>query len=269
MKYPLGKSKVASVIAAILISSMHGKNESLKNQIAVGSALYSLLLLGLVLSLNSSSYLQPVSASSNEDNENAEKTTNTATATLNETTTTVATTISNFTETMRDLWIDHIVWTRQFIVDSASDLPSLNDTTNRLLKNQEDIGNAIKTYYGDEAGNQLTDLLKSHILIAADLVNAAKAGNDTAVADADERWSNNADEIAAFLAGANPNWNEEELSNMLHDHLNVTRAEAVARLEGNYAADIEAFDAVHAQAMHMADALSDGIIAQFPQRFED
>ena len=224
------------------------------------------MLLGLVLSLNISSF-QPVSASSNEDNDNAEETTNTATATLNETTTTV--TISNFAETMRDLWVDHIVWTRQFIVDSASNLPSLNDTTNRLLKNQEDIGDAIKPYYGDEAGSQLTDLLKSHILIAADLVNAAKAGNDSAVADADERWSDNADEIAAFLADANPNWNEEELSDMLHDHLNVTRAEAVARLTGDYAADIEAFDAVHAQAMHMADALSDGIIAQFPQRFED
>lgn len=268
MKYPLNKSKVASVIAAILISSLHEKNKSLKNQIIAGAVLSSFLLLGLVLSLSISSF-QPVSASSNEDNDNGnvEETTNTATATLNETTTTV--TISNFAETMRDLWVDHIVWTRQFIVDSASNLSSLNDTTNRLLKNQEDIGNAIKPYYGDEAGNQLTDLLKSHILIAADLVNAAKAGNDSAVADADERWSDNADEIAAFLADANPNWGEEELSDMLHDHLNVTRAEAVARLQGNYAADIEAFDAVHAQAMHMADALSDGIIAQFPQRFED
>ena len=267
MKHPLSKSKVASVIAAIVISSLHEKNESLKNQIVVvGAVLSSFLLLGLVLSLNISSF-QPVSASSNEDNDNAEETTNTATATLNETTTTV--TISNFAEAMRNLWVDHIVWTRQFIVDSASDLPSLNDTTNRLLKNQEDIGNAIKPYYTDEAGNQLTDLLKSHILIAADLVNAAKAGNDNAVADADERWSDNADAIATFLADANPNWSEEELSDMLHDHLNVTRAEAVARLQGNYAADIEAFDAVHAQAMQMADALSEGIIAQFPQRFED
>jgi hypothetical protein len=137
----LSKSKVASVIAAILISSIHVKNESLKNQIVVGAVLSSFLLFGLVLGLNVS-YLQPVSASNNEDNDSAEETTNTATTTLNETTTTI--TISSFTKTMRDLWVDHIVWTRQFIVDSASDLPSLNDTTKRLLKNQEDIGNAIK-----------------------------------------------------------------------------------------------------------------------------
>jgi hypothetical protein len=189
----------------------------------------------------------------------------------NETSTTESS-ISNetdFRNAMRDLWVDHIVYTRQFIVDTADDLLSLNDTTNRLLKNQEDIGNAIKPYYGEEAGSQLSELLNQHILIAADLVNAAKAGNDSALADADQRWSNNADDIAAFLAGANPNWTEEELSNMLHDHLNVTRAEAVARLQGNYAADIGAFDDVHEQAMHMADAISAGIITQFPQRFED
>ena len=181
-------------------------------------------------------------------------------------------TISNetdFRNAMRDLWVDHIVYTRQFIVDTAGDLASLNDTTNRLLKNQEDIGSAIKPYYGEEAGSQLNELLKQHILIAADLVNAAKAGNKSSVADADQRWSTNADNIAAFLAEANPNWTKEELTNMLHDHLNVTRAEAVARLQGNYAADIEAFDNVHEQAMHMADVLSNGIIAQFPQRFED
>jgi hypothetical protein len=162
----------------------------------------------------------------------------------NETSTTESS-ISNetdFRNAMRDLSVDHIVYTRQFIVDSADDLPSLNDTTNRLLKNQEDIGDAIKPYYGEEAGSQLTELLNQHILIAADLVNAAKAGNDSAVADADQRWSHNADDIAAFLAGVNPNWTEEELSNMLHDHLNVTRAEAIARSQGNYAADIEAFD---------------------------
>ena len=68
----LSKSKVASGIAAILISSIHVKNESLKNQIVVGAVLSSFLLLGLVLGLNVS-YLQPVSASNNEDNDNAER----------------------------------------------------------------------------------------------------------------------------------------------------------------------------------------------------
>jgi hypothetical protein len=169
---------------------------------------------------------------------------------------------------MRDLWVDHIVWTRQFIVDSASDLPSVNETTHRLLNNQEDIGNAIKPFYGNDAGNKLTDLLKQHILIAADLVKAAKVGNQTAVADANNRWAQNANDIAHFLSNANPNWSEQDLRNMLYSHMNATKAEAVARLQGNYKDDIAAFDKVHKQAMQMADQLSLGIIKQFPDKFE-
>jgi hypothetical protein len=96
------------------------------------------------------------------------------------------------------------------------------------------ISNPIKSIIQpNQAGNQLTDLLEGHILIAANLVNAAKPGNDSTVADTDERWSDNADEFAAFLIDANPNWNKEELIDMLHNHLNMTRAEAVARLQGD------------------------------------
>jgi hypothetical protein len=85
---------------------------------------------------------------------------------------------------MRDLWTDHVVWTRQYIVDSVAELPSTNDTANRLLKNQEDIGNATKPYYGEDAGNELTGVLKEHILIAVDLVDAAKDGNSSALEEA-------------------------------------------------------------------------------------
>jgi hypothetical protein len=80
---------------------------------------------------------------------------------------------------MRQLWEDHVTWTRLFIVSALADLPDKSATTDRLLKNQVDIGNAIKPYYGDAAGEKLSALLKQHILIAADIVTAAKA-NDTA-----------------------------------------------------------------------------------------
>jgi hypothetical protein len=67
------------------------------------------------------------------------------------------------------------------------------------MKNQEDIGNAIKQFYGEQAGNQLTSQLKDHILIAVDLIEATKAGNSTAVEEIERKWYANADEIATFL----------------------------------------------------------------------
>lgn len=136
-----------------------------------------------------------------------------------------------FHDAMRKLWEDHITWTRVFITSAAGDLPDKATATDRLLQNQLDIGNAIKPYYGNAAGDKLTALLKEHIATAADVVAAAKANHSAKLADANKRWFANADQIADFLSGANPkNWPPAEMRSMMHDHLNLTTKEAVARL---------------------------------------
>lgn len=171
-------------------------------------------------------------------------------------------------DAMRKLWEDHIIWTRLFIISAAADLPDKAAATDRLLQNQVDIGNAIKPYYGDAAGNKLTTLLKEHITTAAEIVTAAKAGDKPKQDDATKRWFANADQIAAFLSDANPkNWPRSEMQKMMRDHLNLTTEEAVARLQSNWAADIAAYDKVHDQILHMADMLTKGLVNQFPNKF--
>jgi hypothetical protein len=176
-----------------------------------------------------------------------------------------------FHDGMRKLWEDHITWTRLFIVSAGTlpdALPDLQATTDRLLANQDDIGDAIAPFYGRSAGDQLTTLLREHILLAAQLLNAAKAGDQAGVNAASTDWYANADEIAAFLHAANPNnWALAEMQQMMRSHLDLTLEEAVARLQGRYADDVAAYDKVHAEILEMADMLSDGIIAQFPKRF--
>ena len=173
-----------------------------------------------------------------------------------------------FHDEMRRLWEDHITWTRLAIISLTSDTPDTEAAVARLLKNQTDIGDAIKPFYGEAAGQELTRLLRDHILIAADLIAAAKAGDRTAVGEAQSRWTANADEIAGFLADANPRfWNLEEMQAMLHEHLRLTTNEALARLQGDWDADVAAYDAIHLQALGMADMLSEGIVKQFPSRF--
>jgi hypothetical protein len=168
---------------------------------------------------------------------------------------------------MRKLWKDHIGWTRHFIVSSLADLPDKQATTERLLQNQKDIGNAIKPFFGDAAGAKLTGLLEEHILIAADIVTAAKAG-DTSKLEADKkRWSANADQIATFLSGANPkHWPAAEMKSMMADHLSTTTAELEARLKKDWKADITAYEKVHEQILEMADMLTEGIVKQFPEK---
>jgi hypothetical protein len=174
-----------------------------------------------------------------------------------------------FHDAMRKLWEDHITWTRLVIVSLANDLPDSGPTVNRLLQNQNDIGDAIKPFYGDAAGEQLSALLTDHILIAADIIQAAKAGDATAVEEAKARWYANADDIAVFLNTANPeNWPLDEMQMMMRDHLDLTFQEAGSYLGGDHAASVATYDDIHTQILHMADMLSDGIVRQFPQRFK-
>jgi len=151
----------------------------------------------------------------------------------------------------------------------AIELKSATDAAAiRLLKNQEDIGNAIKPYYGEEAGNGLTRLLKDHIVIAVGLVNDAKSGNQESFATNDKKWTDNIREIARFLSGANPAWPENDVFDLLNQHLNLTKTEVVARLTKDWATDVKASDDLLAEAMVIADTLYDGLVAQFPDRFD-
>jgi hypothetical protein len=173
-----------------------------------------------------------------------------------------------FHDAMRKLWEDHITWTRLAIVSFAGDLPDLPATEQRLLRNQDDIGNAIKPYYGKAAGNRLSALLKEHILGAVALLTAAKSGDQAQIEKAAASWYANANRIADFLHAANPhNWSKREMRSMMKTHLDQTLSEAQNRLAGRYAADIRDYDAVHKHILVMADDLSAGIINQFPRRF--
>lgn len=169
-------------------------------------------------------------------------------------------------ENMRRLWADHVIWTRGYIIAATSNDVGASSQLARLMRNQEEIGNAIKPFYGDAAGNRLTALLKDHISIAGELVGAAKAGDQAKVADADRRWKTNASDIATFLSGANPNWSRDALLMMLNEHLSLTTQEATARIQGRWTEDVSLFDRIFNQAMHMADALAAGIVKQFPSK---
>jgi hypothetical protein len=169
---------------------------------------------------------------------------------------------------MRRLWEDHITWTRLAIISLTTDSPDTEATVGRLLKNQADIGNAVKPFYGRKAGNELTNQLRRHILIAAEVIAAAKAGDSGKLADAQARWAKNGDDIAAVLASVNPRyWKLGAMKAELRMHLKLTTDEVVARLQGNWNADVAAYEKVHTHMLHFSDVLSDGLMKQFPRRF--
>ncbi len=179
-----------------------------------------------------------------------------------------AATIVDAKMAMRKLWEEHITYTRNYIISELAGLPDVEAIAGRLLANQDDIGDAIKPYYGEAAGTKLSALLRDHILVATEVVKAAKAGDKNNLAAAQGRWSANGKEIAAFLSGANSSWPRNVLQDMLQEHLDLTTGEVVGRLNKDWVADIKAYDAGHAHMLMFADTLTDGIAKQFPAKFK-
>ena len=148
------------------------------------------------------------------------------------------------------------------------DLPDTNAATARLFRNPSDFKSILKLFYGDGIAGDFAELFASHLALAAELVRAAKAGNHAAAADAEARWYQNADQIAAFLGSINPYWSAIEWQKMLYDHLAMTKTEAVDLLTQKYEDSIALLEHIEREALVMADRMTQGIAKQFSQYFK-
>lgn len=173
----------------------------------------------------------------------------------------------NFKCTMRKLMEDHITWTRLYIISVAHDLGDNTFTLNRLLKNQEEIGNAFGQFYGENVKVLVTKLFTEHIVIAGKLIDAVKHNKESDLLI--KQWEQNAKEIAKALSKLNPlNWKQKTVQDAMNKHLSDTLLEASHRLNNEYEQDIKDYDNIHNHILIMADLFSKGIIKQFPEKFK-
>lgn len=164
---------------------------------------------------------------------------------------------------LNKLWEQHVHWTRSFIISTANNLGDLDAVTYRLLRNPDDFANLLRPFFGNGLANTFKNLLTQHLLIAADLVNAAKEKNSAAAQQAHKRWYSNACEIAEFMSRISPYWSEAKWKSLLSSHLQMIEQQAALILGNNYIEDVNMYDEVENQALEMADYMFSGIIKQF------
>lgn len=168
---------------------------------------------------------------------------------------------------MRSLWEEHVAWTRMAIISLTFHLPDVDFVITRLLQNATDMGNMVRRLYGDHAAKTYANLIKEHLLFAADLVKAAISDDKQASTTAEQKWYKNADQIAEFLSSVNPYLPKNEVRDMFYRHLDLTKQEAVSMINKDYQKDIEIYDKIEMQAREMADTLSDAMVKLYPNMF--
>jgi len=176
--------------------------------------------------------------------------------------------VADFIGMNRLLWMEHVNWTRMTIMGVVFGLPDLQFVQERLLRNATDLGNCLRPFYGDQLANRYTELIKEHLVLAAELVTAAVKGDTATATEKEKQWYRNADDIAMFLSRINPYLTTEEVRKMFYSHLALTKQEAVSMIQKDYKKDIEVFDQIEAQALEMSDMIAKAIVKQFPNMFQ-
>ncbi|RLL40639.1 acetylglutamate kinase [Oceanobacillus piezotolerans] len=145
----------------------------------------------------------------------------------------------------------------------AFSLPDVDAVTARLLQNATDMGNLLEPFYGNRIAVKFSNLIREHLVITAKLVEAAKAGNQKAVAALKRRGFANGEENAEFLSRINRFISRNEFEEMFFEHLELTIKEAVFILQNNFKSSIAVFDKIEVEALQMADTITNAIVKQF------
>lgn len=173
----------------------------------------------------------------------------------------------NLLLTFRNLWEEHISWTRMAIEALVLNQPNTNETVARLLRNADDMGNALQTIYGPTVGSIFRDLIRNHLTVAADLVKAAIEGDKAKFAELDKKWTENGIAISRFLSRINPYIEFEEFQNMFLQHLEQTKSEATLIIQKEYNKGIALYDEMQQHMREIADYMTEAIVQQFPHMF--
>jgi len=169
---------------------------------------------------------------------------------------------------MRAAWEADARWTRMYIVSSLAGLTDINRVNSRLLESADEVADALRPYYRYPVAVSLAKQFKRHVLLTVALVTAARNGDSLQTAAATANWSAGSDSLAQFLVRTNPNWPSDKLGDLLHAYQDRTWRQIAARTRQDWFADVVACDQADVEARAIADALSAGIVKQFPDKFK-
>lgn len=168
----------------------------------------------------------------------------------------------------RDVWVGHIFWVREVVRGLAEKNQAAADFAEKqVVANAKQIAGTIEPFYGKAAADQLFKLLAGHYTAIKAHATATVAGDAAGAKKAIADLTSNANEIAKFLSGANPNLPEATLKSLLAAHGGHHIQENQQLAAHDMAGEARTWEAHKSHIYTLADALVGGIAKQFPDKF--
>jgi hypothetical protein len=169
---------------------------------------------------------------------------------------------------LRDLWVGHIFWVRGVVFATLAKNDSAATAAEQaVVGNAKDIAGAIAPFYGQPASDKLFELLAGHYGAIKEYLDAAVKKDAAAASKATDHLTANAQDIAAFLSGANPNLPKETLEELLLAHGGHHLQQIQEVQAGQYEKEAATWSAMKGHIYVIADALTDALAKQFPEKF--
>ena len=177
-------------------------------------------------------------------------------------------TLADARAAQRDLWIGHVFWVRN-VVDARfeGNANEAKVAEQQVVANAKAIAASIEPFYGKAASEKLFTLLAGHWGAISDYLDATRANRKAGQDAAFKQLVANADEIAVFLGGANPNLPVDVLKGLLMAH-GSHHVQQIGEFKAKqYDAEAKTWAAMTHHMYVIADALAEGIAKQFPDKF--
>ena len=169
---------------------------------------------------------------------------------------------------LRNLWLNHAFWVRNVVVATLGKQDAAAKAAEgEVVANAHGIADAIKPFYGAKAGDALFELLAGHYGAVKAYLTATAAGDKKGQDKATAELLANADKIATFLSGANPNLPKDTVLGLLQAHGGHHMDQIQQLKAGQYAEEAQTWAAMQEHMYVIADALTGAIAKQFPDKF--
>lgn len=164
---------------------------------------------------------------------------------------------------MRKAWMQHIYWLRMFMSSLFENLEDIDAVEARLMRTPEDIASVMDKFYPQAQILQLMQLLGEHTDMGTQIMKAMQDNDMQAAERLERQWYQNAEKIAALLAGLNTEYTYEDILRELSRHMDMTRRQMTAAMNHEHDEEIRIFDESENQILELADYLTSGLLKQF------